>query len=57
MNVTGSEMADTQQGDHRLPLSASERRVLELHSQLRLLEQELALTRALHEYDPSSQCT
>jgi len=50
-------MADVQQqGDRRLPLSPSERRVLELHNRLRQLEQELALIKALHEYKPS-QCT
>ncbi|KXJ91842.1 centromere protein H (CENP-H)-domain-containing protein [Microdochium bolleyi] len=39
------------------PLSDDERRVLELHAQLRSLEQELALTQALHDYEPSSSST
>ncbi|KAH7026668.1 centromere protein H (CENP-H)-domain-containing protein [Microdochium trichocladiopsis] len=59
MDTAASDMASVQQqpkhegGKGQLPLSDDEQRILELYHQLRQLEQELALTRALHEYEPS----
>ncbi|KAJ1334047.1 Centromere protein H (CENP-H) [Microdochium nivale] len=54
-NITSTgSMRNNNSSRAALPLSDDEQRVLELHARLRSLEQELALTQALHDYEPHS---